>query len=79
MINAMDTKNWNTIRLLRNGFFCEPVVAKLQNLMVLKEDKKNAGEMPAKTPAVRLTAKREHKQAVIKEKTQQTHFYRTAG
>ena len=44
MINAVETKNWKTIRLLRNGFFCEPCIeAPFKTLIVLNDDKKNAG------------------------------------
>ena len=44
MINAVDTKNWNTIKLLRNGFFCEPwQIEPFKTFIVLNDDKKKAG------------------------------------
>ena len=44
MINAVETKNWNTIKLLRKGFLCEPCKeAPFKTLMVLNDDKKKAG------------------------------------
>jgi hypothetical protein len=44
MVNAVETKNWNTIKPLRNGFLLFPVPSvPFKTLMGLNDDRKNDG------------------------------------